>query len=155
VKKYNLDKYRKGIDSWTHLICMLFCHLANAGSIGISVNGLRSITGNINHLGMHKVPSKSSLSYINQHRDWQLFKDYYFQLLDHFQNNQTFKRERLLRLRRKLFVIGASLITLCLSIFDWVVNCRRKKEHWSIEVFFKRVKQNIKSKLLLGLLLMQ
>lgn len=105
---------------------MLFCHIAKAGSVRDISNGLRSITGNISHLGMHKVPSKSSLSYINRHRDWQLFRDYYFQLLDHFQNLQTFKRERLLRLRKKIFIIDASLIPLCLSIFDWATYRRRK-----------------------------
>ncbi|HRR06155.1 MAG TPA: transposase, partial [Victivallales bacterium] len=75
---------------------------------------------------MKRVPSKSSLSYINQHRDWKLFRDYYFQLLDHFQNFHTFKREKLLRLRKKIFIIDASLIPLCLSIFDWARFRRRK-----------------------------
>jgi len=126
VRKYNSNKYVKGVDSWTHLVSMLFCHLAKAGSVRDISNGLRSITGNISHLGMKRVPSKSSLSYINQHRDWKLFRDYYFQLLDHFQNFHTFKREKLLRLRKKIFIIDASLIPLCLSIFDWARYRRRK-----------------------------
>jgi hypothetical protein len=47
VKKYDADKYSKGIDSWTHLISMLFCHLGHANSVRDISNGLRSITGNI------------------------------------------------------------------------------------------------------------
>ncbi|MBC7124552.1 MAG: DUF4372 domain-containing protein [Bacteroidales bacterium] len=31
VKKYNGDKYSKGIDSWTHLISMVFCHPGQRG----------------------------------------------------------------------------------------------------------------------------
>ncbi|MFD2896310.1 DUF4372 domain-containing protein [Sphingobacterium arenae] len=27
VGRYQSDKYHKGINSWTHLISMLFCHL--------------------------------------------------------------------------------------------------------------------------------
>ena len=51
VKRHDSDKYNKGIDSWTHLVSMLFCHLGHANSVRDISNGLRSITGNINHLG--------------------------------------------------------------------------------------------------------
>jgi len=27
VKKYETDKHSKGINSWTHFVSMLFCHL--------------------------------------------------------------------------------------------------------------------------------
>ena len=45
------NKHSKGIDSWTHLVTMLFCHLSNAASCRAISNGLMSIAGNINHLG--------------------------------------------------------------------------------------------------------
>jgi len=51
VKKYEGDKYSKGIDSWTQLISMIFCHLGQLSSVRDISNGLRSITGNIVHLG--------------------------------------------------------------------------------------------------------
>ena len=28
VEKYHTDKHNKGINSWTHLVAMLFCHLS-------------------------------------------------------------------------------------------------------------------------------
>ena len=42
------NKHSKGIDSWTHLVTMLFCHLSNAASCRDISNGLMSIAGNIN-----------------------------------------------------------------------------------------------------------
>lgn len=81
VKKYDSDKYNKGIDSWTHLISMLFCHLGHANSVRDISNGLRSITGNINHLGCHKAPSKSTVSYVNENREWKIFQDFYYALV--------------------------------------------------------------------------
>ncbi|MDQ3022502.1 MAG: DUF4372 domain-containing protein, partial [Bacteroidota bacterium] len=33
VKKYDTDKHSKGINSWTHLVSMLFCQLAKANSL--------------------------------------------------------------------------------------------------------------------------
>ena len=68
------NKHSKGIDSWTHLVAMLFCHLSNAASCRDISNGLMSIAGNINHLGCKQTPSKSSVSYINKHRDHRLFR---------------------------------------------------------------------------------
>jgi hypothetical protein len=86
VKKYQTDKHNKGINSWTHLVTMLFCHLSKAQSIREITNGLLSIEGNLNHLGIvRKSPSKSSLSYINEHRNWQMFRDFYFSLKEEMQ----------------------------------------------------------------------
>jgi len=105
---------------------MLFCHLAQAGSVRDISNGLRSITGNLNHLGLSRAPSKSSVSYINKYRNWQLFRDYYMILLENFQGQHPFIRNKLSRLRRKIFLLDATIIPLCLSVFDWAKFRSRK-----------------------------
>lgn len=119
VKTYQGDKHSKGINSWTHLISMIFCHLGQASSVRDISNGLRSITGNLNHLGIKRAPCKSSLSYMNAHRDWHLFKDFYFALLKQFESQWKGARKGLPRLKRKIFLLDATTIPLCLSMFDW------------------------------------
>lgn len=119
VKKYQSDKHSKGIKSWTHLVSMLFCQIAGASSVRDISHGLRSITGNMYHLGISRVPCKSSLSYINQHRGYEVFKDYYFVLLDHLMSRHSFARNSLKRLKRKIYLMDASIIPLCLEMFDW------------------------------------
>jgi len=52
VKDHKTDKHEKGFNSWSHLISMLFCHLAKSQSLRDISNGLRSAKGNLNHLGM-------------------------------------------------------------------------------------------------------
>ncbi len=42
VKNYDTDKHNKGIDSWTHLITMLFCQFSKLNSLRDVTNGLRS-----------------------------------------------------------------------------------------------------------------
>lgn len=62
VDKHQTDKHSKGINSWTHLVSMLYLHFAKANSLSEISNGLRLSGGNLNHLGiMQKVPQKSSL----------------------------------------------------------------------------------------------
>src|SRR5690606_34036949 len=83
VLKYSSDKHKKGINSLTHLVAMVFCHIGGAASVRDIRNGLTSTTGNLFHLGVDRVPSKSSLSYINRNRTPELFKAVYFMLLEH------------------------------------------------------------------------
>ncbi len=62
---------------------MLFCQFAKNQSVRDISNGLRFTTGNLNHLGILKAPSKSTVSYQNKHRDWTLFRDYYYEFQKH------------------------------------------------------------------------
>lgn len=119
VDKHQSDKHHKGINSWTHLVSMLFCQFAKANSLREISNGLRSATGNLNHLGVNFAPSKSSLSYINKHRTWEVFRDYYFAIQNHFRREVPFKRIKFKSKLKKIFILDATTISLCLSVFDW------------------------------------
>ncbi len=118
VKSLQADKFNKGLDSWTHLISMLFCHFSKSNSLRDIANGLRSATGNLNHLGIKKAPSKSSISYQNKHRSWELFKDYYFVLLEKLSKDAGFKQAKF-KIKSKIYLLDSTIITLCLSLFDW------------------------------------
>lgn len=119
VKKHKSDKHSKGINSWTHFVAMLFCQMAKANSIREIVYGLRSMEGNLNHLGiMQKVPSKSSLSYINAHRNWEVFRDFYFELYNSFINKSNFRNKKF-RLKKKIYLLDSTLISLCMEVYDW------------------------------------
>ena len=119
VKKHKADKYSKGINSWTHFVAMIFMQLSGATSLRDISNGLRSATGNLSHLGLDRAPSKSTISYINAHRTYELFMDLYFTLLDRYEPSLIKRRQYARRLKRKIFIMDASIIPLCLSLFDW------------------------------------
>jgi len=118
VGEKQTDKHQKGYNSWTHLVSMLFCQFAKSQSVRDISNGLRSATGNLNHLGIQKAPSKSSISYQNKHRSWELFKAYYYSLLGSLGQQAGFKQIKF-RIKSKIFLLDATTISLCLSLFDW------------------------------------
>lgn len=118
VKERETDKHQKGYNSWTHLVSMLFCQFAKSQSVRDISNGLKSATGNLNHLGVQKAPSKSTISYQNKNRDWQLFKDYYYKLLSQLGQQMNVKQSKF-RIKSKIFLLDSSTISLCLSLFDW------------------------------------
>lgn len=118
VQIHQTNKHQKGFDSWSHLVSMLFCQFANSQSLRDISNGLRSATGNLNHLGMLAAPSKSTLSYQNKNRSWELFRDYYYILLESLGQQAQFKRTNF-KIKSKIFLLDATTISLCLSLFDW------------------------------------
>lgn len=118
VEQKQTDKHNKGFNSWTHLTSMLFCQFAKSQSVRDISNGLRSATGNLNHLGIQKAPSKSTVSYQNQRRDWTLFRDYYYHLLERLGQQPEFKRVKF-RIKSKIYLLDSTTISLCLSLFDW------------------------------------
>ncbi len=97
---------------------MLFCQFAKSQSVRDISNGLRSATGNLNHLGVERAPSKSTISYQNKVRNWEVFKDYYFSLLKSLGQQAATKRVRF-RIKSKIFLLDSTTISLCLSLFDW------------------------------------
>lgn len=118
VASRQTDKHNKGYNSWTHLVSMLFCQFAKSVSVRDISNGLRSATGNLNHLGIQKAPSKSSISYQNKNRDYNIFKDYYFALLESLGQQAGFKQIKF-KIKSKIFLLDSTTISLCLSLFDW------------------------------------
>jgi len=118
VNEKQTDKHQKGYNSWTHLVSMLFCQFAKSQSVRDISNGLRSATGNLNHLGIQKAPSKSTISYQNKHRDWKLFKEYYYELLSSLGQQVGFKQVKF-KIKSKIFLLDSTTISLCLSLFDW------------------------------------
>lgn len=118
VAENKTDKFQKGYNSWTQLIAMLFCQFAKSSSVRDISNGLCSATGNLNHLGINKAPSKSSISYQNKNRNFDIFKSYYYELLQSLGQHPGFKQIKF-SIKSKIFLLDSTTISLCLSLFDW------------------------------------
>lgn len=118
VKHHQTDKYSKGFNSWTHLVSMLFCQFAKSNSLRDISNGLKSATGNLNHLGVQHTPSKSNIGYQNAHRNFELFRDLYYGLLNHLGQQAKFKQVKF-KIKSKILLLDSTTISLCLSLYDW------------------------------------
>lgn len=72
VKATGAEHRSKGLSSWNRFVTMLFCQLGRAHSLREIEGGLKSCEGMLAHLSI-QAPARSSLSYANAHRPWQLF----------------------------------------------------------------------------------
>jgi hypothetical protein len=108
---------------------MLFCQLGRAQSLREICGGLAASEGKLKHLGLPRAPSRSTLSYANEHRPWQLYETIFHQLLEKCQGaaaSQPGKKKRKFRFKNRLLSLDASVISLCASVFDWAQYRRRK-----------------------------
>ena len=124
IFKHSAERYAKGFTSWDHFIAMLFCQLAQAKSLREICGGLSCCMGKLKHLGMKKAPSKSTLSYANTHRPWQMFRDLFYQTLALCR--QSAPGHHKFRFKNKLLSMDSSTIALCLSLFPWAKFRRTK-----------------------------
>lgn len=120
VIKHQAEFGAKGFSCWSQFVSMLFCHVAGADSLREISNGLKCCLGKLKHLGMHKAPPRSTLSYANQNRPAGLFRDLYYKTFDHFQGQGALgHRKHKFRFQNKLLSLDATVIPLCLSLFPW------------------------------------
>jgi hypothetical protein len=60
---------------------MMFCQLAQAKSLREITDGLACCEGKLNHLGLPAGPKRSTLSFANARRPWQLFEQVFYDQL--------------------------------------------------------------------------
>jgi Domain of unknown function (DUF4372)/Transposase DDE domain len=124
VRKHGAEDYSKGYSSWDHFVAMLFCQLAQAKSLREICGGLACTIGKLRHLGMKEPPNKSTLSYANTHRPWEMFRDLFYETVNMCQ--MAAPRNRKFRFRNKLLSLDATTLSLCLALFPWAEFRRTK-----------------------------
>ena len=127
VKKHNAEKAAKGFRCRTQLVAMLFCQLAHAESLREICNGLACCLGKLVHLGIDVAPSKSTLSYANQHRPAKLYEELFYTALARFRDEKGLgNRKQKFRFKNKLLSLDSTTISLCLEMFPWAKFRQRK-----------------------------
>jgi len=118
VRDTRSEHAAKGFTCWDQFVAMLFCQLGQAQSLREICGGLATCLGKLKHLGIDDAPKRSTLSYANEHRPWQLYQLMFYRLLEKCQTMARFQKRKF-RFKNKLFSLDASVIELCLSLFDW------------------------------------
>ena len=119
VDKYQSDHYSKKFSSREHLTAMLFLQLSQSKSLREICYGLQSLEKKLNHIGLKQPPKKSTISYANKHRNPDVFKETFFNLLYQMQHQQGLVPQHKFKFKNKLYSLDASIIQLCIKSFDW------------------------------------
>ena len=123
VKQTKAERHARGFASWDHFVAMLFCQLADAQSLREIIGGLTSCEGRLEQFGM-KAPKRSTLSYANNHRPWELFRTVFYKVSD--QCRAQLGQKTKFRFKNRLLSIDSSVVTLCSKMFPWATWSRQK-----------------------------
>jgi hypothetical protein len=118
------DRYYKTFFSWEHLITMLFGIFSRCDSMGEVCDGMRALAGKLNYLGMESSPAKSTVGDALRDRDEELFRLFYFALIDWFSPFLSVSRKKKHRKEGvsfdEFYAFDSSTITLFSDIMKGV-----------------------------------
>lgn len=121
VGKHSAERHARGASCWQQFVSMIFCQLGRAHSLREIEQGLKSCEGKLSHLGIEAV-SRSTLSYMNEHRPWQLYESLFHQTYQRFEAQLSLvgsKKGKKFRFKNKLVSLDSTTIDLCLQMYDW------------------------------------
>ncbi len=123
VRESKAERHARGFTCWEQFVAMMFCQLGRAQSLREICQGLASMEGKLNHLGIESPPPKSTLAYANKHRPAELFELVFERL---YQRCRALAPKHRLRFKNPLLSIDATVIELCATVFEWARYTRTK-----------------------------
>lgn len=123
VRVYRGDKYVKHFTCWNQLLALMFGQLSNRESLRDLVIALNAHHSKCYHLGMGKNISKSSLARANQERDYHIFEEYAYYLVNQAREKRA---TNTFNLSGHVYAFDSTTIDLCLSVFWWAKFRKRK-----------------------------
>ena len=124
VRKYDGDKYVKHFTCWNQLLAMMFGQLGNRESLRDLIVALEAHQPKCYHLGFGKGPvAKTTLAAANQNRDYRIFEDFAFYMMDQARKKRI---DHIFKLSGNVYAFDSTTIPLCLSVFWWAKFRKRK-----------------------------
>ena len=122
VGQHNADKYTKRFSCWQQFMTMMYAQASNKTSLRDIEVGLRAQHNKWYHLGINSI-ARSTISYANNNRPYQIFEDLFYYLLKDLKNVSSRKN---FRFKNPIYSFDSSTIRLALDIFPWAYYQRSK-----------------------------
>ena len=124
VRKYGGDKYVKHFTCWNQLLAMMFGQLGNRESLRDLIVALEAHQPKCYHLGLGRNPiAKTTLATANQTRDYRIFEDFAFHMMDQARRKRI---DHIFKLKGNVYAFDSTTIPLCLAVFWWAKFRKRK-----------------------------
>ncbi len=124
VRKYHGDHYVKHFTCWNQLLALMFGQLSNRESLRDLIVALEAHQSKCYHLGLGRKPiAKTTLATANQNRDYRIFEDFAFYMMEQARRKRAID---IFKLGGKVYAFDSTTIPLCLSVFWWAKFRKRK-----------------------------
>jgi hypothetical protein len=115
VAMHGGDRYVKNFTCWRQFMTLLYAQIRGHDSLRDIVTGLGTQSEKWYHIGLGYV-ARSTLSDANNTRDWRIFEGLFYEMLNRCAASAP---AHAFKFKNPLFSMDATVIELCLSVFEW------------------------------------
>ena len=118
-------------------MCLIFGQLSHRESLSDLITCLNSQRTQWYHLGLGTGISKNNLAHANEHRDWRIFADYAYTIIDQARKVCIDNSDFEVKVNGNVYAVDSTTIDLCLNVFWWAKFRKHKgavKMHTQLDV---------------------
>ena len=118
VRRYRGNFHCRSLSCYDQFLCLAFAQLTGCESLRQIETCLEAMGKKLYHAGLRGAPARSTLADANERRDWRIYADFAQVLIAHARKlyaGESFGLE----LAETAYVLDATIIDLCLSLFPW------------------------------------
>lgn len=134
LNKEGIKIAARAFSIWSHIVSMIYCHMAHCISLNDICDGLQNFKGNLNDIRNATAPHRNTLSHANRTRDIALIKKLFWKTVEHYQQTHPnfftqggrsyFRLPR--RFKRAIRAIDSTTIELIAKCMDWAKHRKHK-----------------------------
>lgn len=134
LNKEGIQIAARAFSIWSHIVSMIYCHMAHCISLNDICDGLQNFKGNLNDIRNATAPHRNTLSHANRTRDIALLKKLFWKTVEHYQQTHPkfftqggrsyFSLPR--RFKRAIRAIDSTTIELIAKCMDWTKHRKHK-----------------------------
>ena len=134
LNKEGIKIAARAFSVWSHIVSMIYCHMAHCISLNDICDGLQNFKGNLNNIRNSTAPHRNTLSHANRTRDIALIKRLFWKTVEHYQQTYPkfftqggrsyFRLPR--RFKRAIRAIDSTTIELIAKCMDWAKHRKHK-----------------------------
>ena len=119
VKRYKGDFHTKSLSSYNHLLQLIFGQITSCTSLRDICLCLKAHQNNLYHLGIRQQVNQSSLSRANEKRDYRIFQDFGYHLIEQVRPLFAEERTPLIDLEETIFALDSTSISVSINLAAW------------------------------------
>lgn len=134
LNKEGIKIAARAFSVWSHIVSMIYCHMAHCISLNDICDGLQNFKGNLNDIRNATAPHRNTLSHANRTRDIALIKKLFWKTVEYYQQTHPnfftqgarsyFRLPR--RFKRAIRAIDSTTIELIAKCMDWAKHRKHK-----------------------------
>ena len=119
VKRYNGDFHARSLNSYNHLLQLIFGQITACTSLRDICLCLKAHQKNLYHLGIKQNVVHSTLSKANEKRDYRIFQDFGYYLINQVRSLYANEKIPLVDLENTIFALDSTSISVSINLAAW------------------------------------